>query len=338
MVVSSAEAAREMFKNNDLAFASHTTNEALRVDAFDKGSMTMGPYGPYWRIARRICTTELFTNNRVSQTEHLRAKCVDNMIRWIWAEAQEKGGIVEIARFVSLMNFNVIGNIALSKDIVDPKSREGIEFLTSVSRVLEYVVEPNLADFFPFVRWLDPQNMKRRMKPDMKVALDFAFGFVKERLQDRQKGKTNIKRDFLDAVLDFQGNKKDGEPSNLSSKQISTIIVIQPPPPSTMKRAQAELDQVVGPNRKVEESDIGKLPYLQSVVKETLRLYPSIPLLPRKAINDTQFMEYLIPKDTQILVNVWAIRRDPNSWDDPSSFKPERFLSSDIDFKGQARF
>ncbi|KAF5182045.1 Cytochrome p450 [Thalictrum thalictroides] len=78
-----------------------------------------------------------------------------------------------------------------------------------------------------------------------------------------------------------------------------------------------------------------QIPYLQAVVKETLRLHPPVPLLvPRRCIEDTEYMGYSIPMDTQVLVNVWAIGRDPASWEEPFSFKPDRFLNSNIDYKG----
>ena len=103
-----------------------------------------------------------------------------------------------------------------------------------------------------------------------------------------------------------------------------------------MIKAKAELTQVVGANQKVEESDIDNLPYLQAIMKETLRLHPPIPfLVPRIAIRDTNFMGFDLPKNTQVLVNAWAIGRDPDVWDDPLSFKPERFIGTKIDYKGQ---
>ncbi|KAF9593487.1 hypothetical protein IFM89_023536 [Coptis chinensis] len=72
MVVSSAEAAMDMFKSHDLSFAGRTTNEPLRVHCYDEDSMALGQYGPYWRMLRRICTTELFTNSRINGTESLQ--------------------------------------------------------------------------------------------------------------------------------------------------------------------------------------------------------------------------------------------------------------------------
>lgn len=104
-----------------------------------------------------------------------------------------------------------------------------------------------------------------------------------------------------------------------------------------MIKVKNELNFVVGA-KDVEESDIDKLPYLQGVVKETLRLHPPIPLLvPRKATQDTDFMGYFVPKDTQVFVNAWAIGRDPDVWEEPLVFKPERFCGckSSPDYKGQ---
>lgn len=106
--------------------------------------------------------------------------------------------------------------------------------------------------------------------------------------------------------------------------------------PHVMQKVRNEIDTVVGLHRKAEESDFEKLPYLQAVVKETLRLHPVLPLLlPRNTTEDTKYMGYFVPKDTQVFVNAWAIGRDPAAWDDPLTFKPERFIGSDIEYKGQ---
>ena len=108
--------------------------------------------------------------------------------------------------------------------------------------------------------------------------------------------------------------------------------------PECMAKVKAELARVVGANGKLEESQIEDLQYLQAVVKETFRLHPPIPfLVPRKAVQDTNFMGYHIPKNTQLFVNVWAIGREAERWEEPSCFKPERFLDSmnHIDYKGQ---
>lgn len=106
--------------------------------------------------------------------------------------------------------------------------------------------------------------------------------------------------------------------------------------PESLTKLRDEIDHLVGPSRSVEEDDINRLPYLQAVVKETMRLHPSLPLLlPRNATQDIEYKEYHIPKDTMVFFNVWAIHRDPDSWEDPLSFKPERFIDSNNDSHGR---
>ena len=106
--------------------------------------------------------------------------------------------------------------------------------------------------------------------------------------------------------------------------------------PETLLKARMELLQTIGQDKQVKESDISRLPYLQAVVKETFRLHPAVPfLLPRRVEEDTDIDGLTVPKNAQVLVNAWAIGRDPNTWENPNSFVPERFLGLDMDVKGQ---
>lgn len=106
--------------------------------------------------------------------------------------------------------------------------------------------------------------------------------------------------------------------------------------PQVLVKAKKELEQVIGKGNPVEESDINRLPYLQAIIKETFRMHATVPLLlPRKAGADAEICGFTVPKGAQVLVNVWAIGRDPSIWEKPSAFMPERFLGSDIDVKGR---
>lgn len=104
--------------------------------------------------------------------------------------------------------------------------------------------------------------------------------------------------------------------------------------PRVMKKAQAEVRQAFKGKTKVVESDIQSLDYLKLVIKETLRLHPPGPLLPRETREKCEVGGYEIPVKTKVLVNAWAIGRDPNIWTEPECFKPERFQGSLVDFKG----
>ena len=99
--------------------------------------------------------------------------------------------------------------------------------------------------------------------------------------------------------------------------------------PTVMKKLQDELESVVGMDRMVCESDLPHLLYLQAVVKETLRLHPPGPLaIPHLSLEDCTVSGYEIPGGTCVLLNLWAIGRNPKSWEDAESFKPERFMEA----------
>jgi cytochrome P450 len=106
--------------------------------------------------------------------------------------------------------------------------------------------------------------------------------------------------------------------------------------PEVIAKATEELDRVIGRGRWVTEKDMPSLPYVDAIVKETMRLHPVAPLLvPRLAREDTTVAGYDIPTGTRVLVSVWSIGRDPELWDAPEEFMPERFLGSKLDVKGQ---
>ncbi|KAL8252848.1 hypothetical protein R6Q59_036541 [Mikania micrantha] len=104
--------------------------------------------------------------------------------------------------------------------------------------------------------------------------------------------------------------------------------------PNIMRKAVAEIDNVVGKDRLIQESDVQNLPYLREIIKETLR-HPPVPLIPRKSIEDRAVAGYHIQANTSILINIWALGRDPNHWENPLEFRPERFEEKQMDVRGQ---
>ncbi|KAL8105714.1 cytochrome P450 76A2-like [Apium graveolens] len=358
LVLLSAGEAEEFFKNHDLSFLDRFTNDSMRSHDYDKISIAFGPCSTYWRTLRRVCTSELFANKRINDTMLIRQKSVDELLSWIDNEL-EKGassGVV-LRQFVFPALFNMIGNLTLSRDLVDPQSKISSEFCTAMDSVHECVGRPNISDLLPWLRKLDLQGIRRKMDRSLGKAIEIILKFVEERVEQRKQNpnlSSEQKMDFLDVLLNYRGTGKD-EPVTLSEYQVTVFLMEMffagtdstsgttewamcelLLNPEKMKEVNAELARVVGAKKKLQESDIDNLPYLQAIVNETLRLHPPGPLLiPRKAVKDTNFMGYSIPKDTQVMVNCWAIGRDEDSWDDASSFKPERFLDSYINYKGQ---
>nr|BAD33773.1 putative Cytochrome P450 [Oryza sativa Japonica Group] len=102
-----------------------------------------------------------------------------------------------------------------------------------------------------------------------------------------------------------------------------------------MSKLQNEIIQVTGSKPTVTEEDLTKLDYLKAVIKEVLRLHPPAPLLiPHHSTMPTTIQGYHIPAKTIAFINVWAIGRDPAAWDTPDEFRPERFMGSAVDFRG----
>ena len=105
--------------------------------------------------------------------------------------------------------------------------------------------------------------------------------------------------------------------------------------PKAMKKLKKELEEVVALNQRVDESHLPSLKYLDCVIKESMRLHPIAPLLPHEAMEDCEVDGYHIPNKSRVLVNLWAIGRDPDAWENPERFHPERFLRSNVDLRGR---
>ena len=105
--------------------------------------------------------------------------------------------------------------------------------------------------------------------------------------------------------------------------------------PRSMKKVQEEVRNLIGNKSFVNEDDIQGFPYLKAVIKETFRLQPTVPLLvQRETIRKCNIGGYAIPAKTLVFLNAWAVGRDPEAWENPGEFYPERFIGSSIDYKG----
>lgn len=97
--------------------------------------------------------------------------------------------------------------------------------------------------------------------------------------------------------------------------------------PSILDRAREELDQVVGKNRLIQESDFPKLNYIKACIKEAFRLHPIAPFnVPHESTQDTVVGDYFIPKGSHVLLSRTGLGRNPRVWEDPLEYKPERHI------------
>ncbi|KAL3646836.1 hypothetical protein CASFOL_009380 [Castilleja foliolosa] len=358
VVISSSAAACAMFRNHDAVFAGRTIYESMKGEIGNEGSLITAQYGPHWRMLRRLCMAGFFAAAPLDAMRGARGKCVDRMVEYIRDASSSGAGGVDVGRFFFLMAFNMIGNLIFSKDLLDPKSERGAEFFYHAGKVTEMAGKPNVADFLPFLKWVDPQGIRRRTQFHVKRAFDVAGEFLKERMREMGNGPgyAEKRKDYLDVLLEYKGDGCVEGPNAFSSTIINVIVFEMFTAgtdtttstlewamtellhnPKTLNKVQTEIRTVIGPGKKVQEQNLDQLPYLKAVIKETLRLHPPLPfLVPHKALDSCKFLGFTVPKETQILVNVWALGRDPNNWIDPLKFKPDRFLEPKVaDYKGQ---
>ncbi|PRQ17185.1 putative psoralen synthase [Rosa chinensis] len=217
-----------------------------------------------------------------------------------------------------------------------------------------------VGDFIPWLSWVSRfSGLDARVE---KVFKEFD-GFLDTVLEDHMvnlstKGdicgiEGEDRKDFVDVLLEVQKNNITG--SSIDRDGIKAVILdmfaggtdttstvlewamtelIRHP--RVMKRLQNEVMGIANGKQDITESDLDKMPYLKAVIKETLRLYPPIPLLSiRESTQDVKVKGYDIAARTMVLVNAWTIGRDPSLWDEPEEFQPDRFMNSSVDFKGQ---
>ncbi|CAA7050735.1 unnamed protein product [Microthlaspi erraticum] len=353
VVIASPEAAREVLRTHDhiLSYRSHT-NSIRSLNHHEVSIVWLPPSSARWRMLRKLSVNLLFSPQRIEATKALRLSKVKKLVSFM-NESSEREEAVDISRASFITALNIISNILFSVDLGSYDSKKPSGFQDAVTGLMEAVGNPDLANYFPFLRFLDLQGNTKSIKVCTDRLCKAFRGFINAKIaQKRLRNNDNdVSDDFLDALLRLtQGDEAElktndiehllldmfgaGTDTNSSTVEWAMSELLRNP--KTMAKAQAEIHRVIGQKGVVEESDITELPYLQALVKETFRLHPPAPLLvPRKAEADVDVLGYLVPKDTQVLVNVWAIGRDPNVWENPTRFEPERFMGKNIDVKGR---
>ncbi|KAL8495443.1 hypothetical protein ACS0TY_019548 [Phlomoides rotata] len=348
IVVSSPEIAKIVLQKHDIEFSSRSVPSSIRHVEHDKFSVAWLPVENQWRKLRKICKEQMFSVSRMDASQGLRTEKLQKLSEYV-KQSCETGGTVDIGAAAFTTVLNLISATFFSREFAQFNSDSSQEMKDVVYGVMTYVGKPNLADYFPVLESIDPQRISKQLKIYFDKLFAIFDGIIDEKLKSR--GQTN---DLLEALIDI--NQRDEVELNrdeikhmlldlfvagtdTSSSTVEWAMTELLRNPDKMSRVREEIKVVIQEKGQVEESDIPSLPYLQAVVKETFRLHPAAPfLVPHKAESDVQINGYLVPKNAQILVNVWASGRDPNIWTNADSFSPERFLTGEydhIDFKGK---
>lgn len=351
IVISSSSAAQQVLQKQDLAFSTRPLPDAARACNHFKSSVAWLPVGNQWRSLRKIMSTYIFTTNKLDANQHLRTNKVQELVKYC-DKCSKSGEAVDIGGAAFQTSLNLLSNTIFSKDMADPYHGTGAKELKDL--VWNIMLEggtPNLVDYFPILRSIDPQGIKRRLTVHLGKLIKLFDGLLNERLELKRLGNSDntASTDVLDQLLKlFQTNEIDRPLTNhlfldlfaagtdtTSSTVEWAMAEVMKNSEKVLDKAKAELNQVIGKGKIVEEADISKLNYLSCIIKETARLHPPVPfLLPRQVEEDVELCGYTISKNSQVLVNAYAIGRDPMLWENPLSFQPERFINSTVDVYG----
>ncbi|GLJ48329.1 hypothetical protein SUGI_1020240 [Cryptomeria japonica] len=343
VITSDPEVARELLSSPN--FADRPLKQSAQQLMFGR-AIGFAPNGDYWRMLRRISSAHLFSPRRIAVHEAGRQADCLKMLSDIRNEFVCKGTVNLRPHLQTAALNNIMGSVFGVKFDGDGDGRAVKEM---VQEGFELLGAFNWSDHLPWLRLLDPlriQSRCGRLVPRVKAFVQNIINQHRESARSRDIADS----DFVDVLLSLQGNDKLNDDDMIAVlwemifRGTDTIALLTEWTMAELvlneeiqRKARAELEAVVGRDRSVRDEDITKLPYLQAVVKETLRIHPPGPLLSwaRLCTEDVYLAGGLhVPSGTTAMVNMWSITHDPEIWSSPHEFRPERFLEEKVNVLG----
>ncbi|CAI0406233.1 unnamed protein product [Linum tenue] len=305
-------------------------------------TVTQAPYGDHWRNLRRIGAVEIFSAHRLNALLPIRREEVRRLVSKLAAAGSPHRRVVELKSLFRELTFDTMMRMVAGKRFYgDGDDRGSREFREVLKEVVSLSGATNPADFVPVLRWIDGGKFEKTVAGLARRTDSFLQKLIEEH-RSKKEGLDSANT-MLDHLLALQVSEyhTDQIIKGLVLPWLSGHVVAWTDTsavtlewamsnllnhPDILVKAREELDKQIGQERMVDELDISSLPYLQNIISETLRLYPAAPLLvPHASSEDCVVGGYHLPRDTLLLVNAWVIHRDPNLWEDPTSFRPERY-------------
>ncbi|XP_010520064.1 PREDICTED: 3,9-dihydroxypterocarpan 6A-monooxygenase [Tarenaya hassleriana] len=354
LIVSTLDMGKEVLKDNEFNFLNRPTMANVDYLTYGSADFFSAPYGSHWRFMKKICMMELFSNQTLESFVPLRREDLRKFLMFLLKKAEE-GESVNLGNRLKILTNNVVTRMMFRGRHPNRESEreEVVKVVTELNELAGFL---NLSETFWFLKKLDIQGLRKRLKE----ARDKYDAIIERIMEEHEDARRKIKetgsgsdagvKNMLDILLDVYEDEHAemkltrenikglimniyGGGTDTSANTVEWAIAELINHPEIMKKAQREVDEVVGKNRVVEEKDVCKLTYLQAIVKETLRLHPG-GIFVREAAEECVVAGHRIPARTRIIVNLWAIGRDPNQWEDPFEFKPERFHGTEWNVLG----
>ncbi|CAN6578442.1 unnamed protein product [Malus baccata var. baccata] len=347
LVVSSAQAAQEIMKTHDHTFSDRPKSTNFEKLLYNCKDVASAPYGEHWRKVKSICVIHLLSNKRVRSFRFVREEETKSMISDIMKSSPSVLNLSEM--FLRLAN-DVVSRVALGRKY---SGEGGMKFEGLLREFFELLGTTKIGDYIPWLSWLSRVNgLEAKFDEMAKKFDDFLDKVVQEHMDQSPKTGDDDQADFVDVLLAIQKENLPGfsidtvtikalilDMFTAGTHTASTVLEWAMTEllrhPRVMKKLQNEVREIVRKEELITEDDSIEMHYLKAVIKETLRLHPPVPLLlPRIATQDAEIGGYKIKAKTHVMVNAWQIGRDPKLYENPEEFEPERFLNSEVDYKG----
>ncbi|XP_010266363.1 PREDICTED: cytochrome P450 89A2-like [Nelumbo nucifera] len=309
-----------------------------RIFSSDQHNISSAAYGPLWRLLRRNITSEILHPSRVKSYGHARKWVLQILINKLRQEAEsgEPVRVVDHLRYVMfcLLVFMCFGDKLDEKVVRDIENVER-KILLGFRRYNILSLMPRLGKILFRKRWNEVYELHRSRE-------SVIAPLVRAR-QERGKEETVVC--YADTLLDLRlpdGGRKltTGEMVSLCSEFLNggtdtTATALQwimanlVKYPNIQAKLLSEIERVVGCGEEIKEEDLQKMPYLKAVVLEGLRRHPPGHfVLPHAVTEDTKIDGYVVPKKAIVNFMVAEMGRDPEVWEEPMEFRPERFLGN----------
>ncbi|MFS7898356.1 putative cytochrome P450 [Helianthus anomalus] len=364
LVVNSSELAKECLTINDRVFASRPKSMATELIGYNYANFALAAYGPYWRHIRKIIVLEMTSHHHLQMIAHIRVSEVQSSLMdiyrtWVTNKGSSETVMVDMKQWFGNLVTNMVVRMMFGNHF-SPGQQNRDQFQKAIKQFAELLGAFVPSDAIPWLRLFDLGGYEKKMKKTAKEIDVVINGWLedhKKKMDSTSTQHVDDSRDqtvFMAALLssvkeEVYGFSTDeivkatclaiyGAATDTTTATLTWALALLVNHCVVLKKAQQELENHVGRDRKVEESDMNNLVYLQAIIKETMRLYPAAPLsVPHESTEDCIVGGYTIPKGTRLLVNIWKIHHDPQIWAAPFEFRPERFLTSDkeIDVKGR---
>ncbi|KAL1816924.1 trans-cinnamate 4-monooxygenase [Daucus carota subsp. sativus] len=347
VVVSSPDLAKDVLHTQGVEFGSRTRNVVFDIFTGKGQDMVFTVYGEHWRKMRRIMTVPFFTNKVVQQYRFGWEDEAARVVADVKANPEAATNGTVLRKRLQLLMYNNMYRIMFDRrfESEDDPLFLKLKALNGERSRLAQSFDYNYGDFIPILRPFLRGYLKLCQEIKDKRLKLFKDYFVDERkkFESIKRVDNNSLKCAMDHILEAQQKGEINEDNVLYIVENINVAAIETTlwsiewgiaelvnHPEIQKKLRDEMDSVLGVGVQICEPDIHKLPYLEAVIKETLRLRMAIPLLvPHMNLHEAKLGGYDIPAESKILVNAWWLANNPAQWKNPEEFRPERFLEEE---------